>query len=188
MRKYRPPEEMLEWVVDRDTFFAFVESLIDDREDSVAQERVNPSNPYGPDANGWDNIYIETFFEAALSCAEDSGNVSEEPSWRTFAEFLYGGKVYEQTVFAVYTTWLDFKPTGNLNMSRQTYLQSLLSFLNGSEPEDVRGFMHREEAYNTLKALTGQDFGYDVKQWRNWFKNHPVSTNHKPSLDTKENR
>ena len=28
----------------------------------------------------------------------------------------------------------------------------------------------RETAYEELKRLTGQDFGYDVKAWRQWFK------------------
>ena len=93
--KFLPLHEMLERVIDRDTLFAFVKVLIEDREDSVAQERVNPSSPYAPDANGWENITIDAFFEAAMRCAEDSELMPEEASWRTFAEFLYGGNVYE---------------------------------------------------------------------------------------------
>ena len=39
-------------VHDRDSFLAFVAALVEDREASVAAERVAPSNPYGPDAGG----------------------------------------------------------------------------------------------------------------------------------------
>lgn len=39
-------------VHDRDSFLAFVAAMVEDREASVAAERVAPSSPYGPDANG----------------------------------------------------------------------------------------------------------------------------------------
>ncbi len=52
----------------------------------------------GSGANGWENSTIEAFLEAAVACAIDSRNKSghaPEPSWREFAGFLLGGKIYE---------------------------------------------------------------------------------------------
>ena len=92
--------DALEQVRDRDSFLAFVRALIHDREASVASERESPSSPWGPDAGGWENTTIESFLGAALSWAEDTGleiqqGLPERPSWRAFASFLYGGKIYE---------------------------------------------------------------------------------------------
>jgi hypothetical protein len=82
-------------VTDRDSFLAFVRALVVDRRRSVAAERISPSSPYGPDAGGWENVTVESFLEAALAWAEDSGRLPAEPSWQAFATFLYLGKIYE---------------------------------------------------------------------------------------------
>jgi hypothetical protein len=92
--------EKLEQVTDRDSFFAFVKALIEDRKDEIAKEKITPSNPYGPGANGWENGTIEDFLEAALAWAKatkmgQSQELSGEPSWKAFAVFLYCGKIYE---------------------------------------------------------------------------------------------
>lgn len=87
--------QLLDEVHDRASFFAFVRALATDRAASVAKEQVQPSGPYEPDANGWENTTIEAFFEAALAWAEDSGRMPEAASWQAFATFLYGGKIYE---------------------------------------------------------------------------------------------
>lgn len=86
---------MLEHVKDRASFLAFIDALIADRRNSAAQERVNPSSPYSPDAGGWENSTIESFFGAALAWASDIDQMPEEPSWQAFATFLYLGKTYE---------------------------------------------------------------------------------------------
>ena len=31
-------------------------------------------------------------------------------------------------------------------------------------------YMTREDAYETLKECTDQDFGYDTKAWEKWFR------------------
>ncbi len=90
----------LDAVRDRDTFLAFVSALAADRRASVAAEQQAPSSPYGPDAGGWENITIEQFLEASLAWAESTGmgvsqGLSDEPSWKSFATFLYCGKTYE---------------------------------------------------------------------------------------------
>ena len=91
--------EKLEAVVDRESFLIFVKALIADREDEIAKEKVHPSSPWGPGANGWENGTIERYLEAAVAWAEDSQGqplgLPEEPSWRAFATFLYCGKIYE---------------------------------------------------------------------------------------------
>lgn len=91
---------LLEQVSDRASFFAFVRALIADRADAAAKEQVEPSNPWGPGANGWENDTIEAFLEAALRWAEDtnmgvSQGLADAPTWRAFAVFLYCGKIYE---------------------------------------------------------------------------------------------
>ena len=65
------PFDLLEQVTDRESFLAFVRALAADREDEVAKEQVQPSSPYGPGANGWENATIEAFLEAALAWAHD---------------------------------------------------------------------------------------------------------------------
>ena len=90
----------LEQVTDRYSFLVFVKALIEDRKDEKAKELITPSSPYGPGANGWENGTIEDFLEAALAWAEvtkmgQSQGLSEEPSWKAFAVFLYSGKIHE---------------------------------------------------------------------------------------------
>lgn len=90
----------LESVTDTKSFLAFVRLLAEDRSKSVAKEAEEPSNPYGPDANGWENTSIEQFLEAAASWGEstDMGltqKLAPENLWKRFAVFLYCGKIYE---------------------------------------------------------------------------------------------
>ena len=94
------PAELLDQVNDRESFLAFVRALIADRVDEVEKERIQPSSPWGPGANGWENGTIETFLDAAVRWAEDSNmgqiqGLPEGASWRAFAVFLYCGKIYE---------------------------------------------------------------------------------------------
>ncbi len=80
------------------SFIKFVNWLASDRADEVAKERVAPSHPMGPGINGWENSTIEAFLEAAAACAADSRDKTghePEPTWREFAQFLLGGKIYE---------------------------------------------------------------------------------------------
>jgi hypothetical protein len=49
--------------------------------------------------NGGENDTIERYLDAALAWTEDcmglDGELPAEPSWRSFARFLYAGKCYE---------------------------------------------------------------------------------------------
>jgi hypothetical protein len=95
---------LFEAVHDRESFFAFVYALMADLDDSRRQERITPSPPYSPGANGWENGSIGRYLEAALAWAggwpetrfeHDDGRFPSEPSWKAFANFLYAGKFYE---------------------------------------------------------------------------------------------
>jgi hypothetical protein len=97
-----PLDELRESVCDEESFRQFLFALAWDREDSTAKERVKPSSPYGPDANGWENTTIDRFLFAAVGWARASEKGLplthyEPPSnpWRRCADILYAGKGYE---------------------------------------------------------------------------------------------
>jgi len=89
--------KLLENVTDRDSFLVFVRGLMEDRSDEARREKWSPSSPYGPGHNGWENVTIEDYLESAIAWAESTVGAERagEPSWRSFAEFLYAGKIYE---------------------------------------------------------------------------------------------
>ena len=87
-------------VVDLRSFLTFVGALIDDRVADVAKRRDRPAEPFGPRPNGWENDTIEDFLSSAVQWAKDSRmgqaqGLPAGPSWRTFATFLYCGKIHE---------------------------------------------------------------------------------------------
>ncbi len=93
-------ESVLDLVHDEKTFLEFLLALSKDREDEVRKEILNPSNPYGPGANGWENGSIENFLEAAHACGtarfDHKATTSPEYNpWKSAAEILYSGKYYE---------------------------------------------------------------------------------------------
>jgi hypothetical protein len=53
---------------------------------------------------------------------------------------------------------------------RLTMEQILLRCLSEKMNPINLAYRSREEAYEELKQETGQDFGYDVKAWKQWFK------------------
>jgi hypothetical protein len=73
-----------------------------DRANEVEKEKAKPSSPYGAGANGWENITIENYLEAASAWASASnfGRTNREKKfnenyWNQFANFLHAGKFYE---------------------------------------------------------------------------------------------
>src|SRR4051794_6969441 len=99
-------ELLVEQIHDQESFFAFVRALIADWNDEQIRAKLNPSSPYGPGANGWENGSIGSYLDAALRCAEawrgrndeTTGHplgMGEEASWKGFAWFLLMGKYYE---------------------------------------------------------------------------------------------
>ncbi|MGG6267648.1 hypothetical protein ACQ4M3_11680 [Leptolyngbya sp. AN03gr2] len=90
--------DYLEAVEDRETFIEFVRALIRDREASVLREQQASEFQRGYGAFGWQNCSIESYFEAALACVEahaERDDILKEATCRSFAEFLYIGKIYE---------------------------------------------------------------------------------------------
>jgi hypothetical protein len=57
-------------------------------------------------------------------------------------------------------------------MTRLTMGQLLLSNLAEQMPIGGWGYMTKEAAREQLKKLTGQDFGYDLKAWKTWLREH----------------
>ena len=53
-------------------------------------------------------------------------------------------------------------------MPRMTVIERLILNLQQLMPPNRKGYMPREKAYESLKKLTGQDFGYDVEKWVEW--------------------
>jgi hypothetical protein len=93
---------VLESVHDEESFLQFLLALRDDREASIAQEKVSPSSPFGPDARGWENTTIERFLDTAVRWARASQKglpladyVPPSNPWRRCADILYVAKSYE---------------------------------------------------------------------------------------------
>lgn len=101
-----PVLDVLDAVVDEETFVRFLKVLSEDRAAEVEKEKQSPSSPYGPGAHGWENGSIEAFLEAAAAWAKDSRNglpglgeyagyATPENSWKRCADIIYAGKFYE---------------------------------------------------------------------------------------------
>lgn len=87
--------KLLENVHSKETFLHFVEALMLDKADEDQKEKITPSAPYGPGANGWENGTVVEFLESVHAYGEDSSSIEEEASWKSFALLLYAGKFYE---------------------------------------------------------------------------------------------
>ena len=90
--------EYLENVKDKQTFIVFVEALAEERERAEQLEKENPIRYQLGGALDWQNGDISSFLWAGLESFEEGAlrpAPSDEPSWKTFAEFLYFGKIYE---------------------------------------------------------------------------------------------
>ena len=94
--------KLLGEVHDEQGFLKFVKALIADRVDETKKEKETPSSPFGVGANGWQNVTIENYLEAASAWASDSdfGKTLRDRKfdgncWNQFANFLYAGKIYE---------------------------------------------------------------------------------------------
>lgn len=90
----------LDAVNDEQSFLHFLQALGEDWVDEQQKELANPSSPYGPGANGWENGTIGAYLEAAVAWGEasvDGLRFYEKPSnpWRRAAQILHAGKLYE---------------------------------------------------------------------------------------------
>jgi hypothetical protein len=90
--------ELLEDVKDRETFVNFVKALIQNCREADELTQQNPEKFQWSGALGWENGSIDTYLDAALACFEGGKSHQDKPeeiTWKRFAEFLYGGKIYE---------------------------------------------------------------------------------------------
>jgi hypothetical protein len=72
--------EMIEDIQSKEQFLAFLSELKRDSAEGV----------------GWENESIVTFLDGMHAWASESAaRVPSQPTWRTFAEILYAGKIYE---------------------------------------------------------------------------------------------
>ncbi len=92
--------EALECVVDGQTFLVFLKALLADWRVAKSSEEEAPADPYTT-MYGWENLDIESFFEAVIAGSEDhklgfpEGTFSNNNPWRQAAEALLLGKLYE---------------------------------------------------------------------------------------------
>jgi hypothetical protein len=93
-------DDLVAAVHDEESFLSFLQALLEDWESEQESERLSPSPPYGPGANGWENGTIGAFLDAAIRWARDSRNapllqpLAQNP-WLRCAQILYAGKFYE---------------------------------------------------------------------------------------------
>lgn len=88
-------EKALDSVKDEKTFLDFLKVLAKDCADEMEKEKIHPSSPFGPGANGWENSTIDSFLESAAAWEEDSINEETDNVWQRVAEIIYMGKLYE---------------------------------------------------------------------------------------------
>jgi len=91
---------ILDFVNDEKSFLRFLQALAGNWEHGQQKELANPSQPYGPGANGWENNTIGAYLDAAFQWGDSSSDgieCYEKPSnpWKRAAEILYMGKLYE---------------------------------------------------------------------------------------------
>lgn len=80
--------ELAEQVEDSRSFLTFAQALMVDRQTNAQS------------GEGWENVSIEAFLEAAIAWAHDSHfgvrqGLDPGNPWKQFAAFLYCGKIYE---------------------------------------------------------------------------------------------
>ena len=93
--------EMAETVDSKESFLTFIAALAEDAERADAEPKRTPDGEMNLSPRGWENGTVAAFLGAmAAWAAANSGltgkpMVSEEATWRTFAEILHAGKFYE---------------------------------------------------------------------------------------------
>jgi hypothetical protein len=93
--------EMAKRVDSKQSFLGFVQALAEDAEVADAESKRTMDGKLNLNPRGWENGSIAAFLGAMSAWA--SGNsgmtgepmISEQASWRAFAEILHAGKFYE---------------------------------------------------------------------------------------------
>jgi hypothetical protein len=93
--------DMAEKVDSKASFLRFVQALTEDAEAAKAEPKRTADGKLNLSPQGWENGSIEGFLGAMAAWASANsgitGNpmVSEQASWRDFAQMLHAGKFYE---------------------------------------------------------------------------------------------
>jgi hypothetical protein len=87
-------------VMNESTLREFMSALAADWETEREKEKLSPSSPYGPGANGWENGTIGAFLGSAAAWGESTATGTQfysppENPWARFAHILLAGKFYE---------------------------------------------------------------------------------------------
>lgn len=93
-------DELLERVIDEQSFIRFIEALGSDFASERVLEEMTPSSPYESSVLGWENESVDTFLDAAAAWAtastrSSSQNVPVSNVWQRCASILLAGKFYE---------------------------------------------------------------------------------------------
>lgn len=90
------PFHLISGVDSKESFLEFLEALKRDFEKDRELAKGAQSAPFiGEGQLGWRNIDLVGFLDAMHAWASDTQMLGDEPSWRAFAQILYGGKIYE---------------------------------------------------------------------------------------------
>ena len=93
--------EMAEKVDSKESFLRFVRALAEDAAATDEEPEHTGDGKPNLTPRGWENGSIPTFLDAMGAWAASTSGltgkptVSEEASWRAFAEILHAGKFYE---------------------------------------------------------------------------------------------
>jgi hypothetical protein len=93
--------EMAERVNSKESFLRFVQLLAEDAKAVDAEPERTSDGKLNLSPRGWENGSVAAFLGAISAWASANSGitgkpmVSEQASWRTFAEILHAGKYYE---------------------------------------------------------------------------------------------
>ena len=93
--------EMAEKVDSKESFLRFVQALAEDAEAADAEPERTPDGKLNLSPRGWENGSVAAFLGAMSAWAAGNSGITGEPmiseqaSWRAFAEILLSGRFYE---------------------------------------------------------------------------------------------
>jgi hypothetical protein len=59
------------------------------------------------------------------------------------------------------------------------FYEILILNLKQKMPSDDRNYMTAEDAYEALKSISEEDFGYDAGAWEKWFTENDYDVSHR---------
>jgi len=93
--------DMAKKVDSKESFLRFVQALAEDAEAANAEPERTADGKLNLSPRGWENGSVAAFLGAMAAWAASNSGITGEPwiseqaSWRSFAEILHAGKFYE---------------------------------------------------------------------------------------------